>query len=101
MIDAIIKKMTISYIYPEMARKMTGVLLAQSKKGNYDQINDPVVFAARLRDDMLRVTGDRHLNITFDPQWVQAIKKVLGRQGYVHQPGGKLVCSLPGRDTQL
>jgi hypothetical protein len=37
---------------------------------------------------MVAVSHDRHLNITFDPAWVQASKKVLSKQdslGLIHK----------------
>ena len=79
-IGTIIQKMTDIYIYPERGRKMNDALSALEKKGTYDQITDPAVFAAKLREDLVAVSHDRHLNITFDPDWVQASKKTLSKQ---------------------
>lgn len=79
-IAAIKQKMTDIYIYPETGRAMNATLSALEKKGSYDRITDPGAFAAKLREDLVAVSHDRHLNITFDPDWVQASKKILSKQ---------------------
>ncbi|RKR82063.1 peptidase S41-like protein [Mucilaginibacter gracilis] len=79
-IAAVIQKLTNVYVYPDMSRKMTTALSALEKKGSYDLISDPSAFAAKLREDLVAVSHDRHLNITFDPDWVQASKKTLSKQ---------------------
>ncbi len=64
------------YIYPEVAKKMTSLLVANVKKGKYTAIQDPVQFSDRLTADLVSVSQDKHLGISFDPEWVQQSKIV-------------------------
>ncbi|MFH6991802.1 S41 family peptidase [Flavobacterium sp. FlaQc-48] len=74
-IDSVAKKLTNIYIYPEVAKKMASVLLANYKRGDYDAISEPSQFAGKLAANLLEVSSDRHINVTFDPSWVEASKK--------------------------
>jgi hypothetical protein len=79
-IDSICGRLTDVYIYPEAARKMVSVLSIKYHNGDYDIISDPSRFASKLAADLADVSQDRHVNITFDPAWVQASRKVMSKK---------------------
>jgi hypothetical protein len=78
-IDSIVKRLTDVYIFPEAAQKMVAALSAKFIKGDYNAISSPSQFAGKLAADLVDVSHDRHINITFDPAWVQASKKVISK----------------------
>ncbi len=75
-VDSVVKRLDQMYIYPEVAKKMTSLLVANVKKGKYTAIQDPVQFSDRLTADLVSVSQDKHLGISFDPEWVQQSKIV-------------------------
>jgi len=78
-IDSIGKRLTDIYIFPEAAQKMVAALSAKFIKGDYNAISSPTQFAGKLAADLVDVSHDRHINVTFDPAWVQASKKVISK----------------------
>lgn len=79
-IDSISRKLADVYVYPEAAQKMIAALSAKYSNGDYNAITDPSRFAGKLAADLADVSKDRHVNITFDPAWVQASKKALSKK---------------------
>jgi Peptidase family S41/N-terminal domain of Peptidase_S41 in eukaryotic IRBP len=65
--DAVVQKigdmLTVNYVFPERAAmakaKITNALVA----GDYDEIEDPSIFAQRLTADLQSVTHDRHMRV--------------------------------------
>jgi hypothetical protein len=54
------------YIFPEVGEKMVTDLEAKvQENGEYDGYEDSEAFAQRLTDDMLAISGDKHVNIIF------------------------------------
>jgi hypothetical protein len=66
-IDGVAANLKESYVYPELAQKMDEALRANQKRGAYDAISDPDAFAARLTNDLLEVSHDRHLGVSYSP----------------------------------
>ncbi|MGK6344398.1 S41 family peptidase [Chryseobacterium sp. DT-3] len=79
-IDSVSKKLKDIYIFPEVAQKMVTMLSAKYNNGDYDAITDPAQYASKLAMDLENVSQDRHINITFDPAWVQASKKAMTKK---------------------
>lgn len=71
------KQLNDSYIDPDIAKQMISLVSTNEKNGNYKSINDPIAFSDQLTRDLVSVSHDGHLNISFDPAWVQESKKVL------------------------
>jgi retinol-binding protein 3 len=55
------------YVFPDVARKMAGVLRKKEKRGEYNTIVDGEVLAVRLSDDLRDVSRDPHLALRFSP----------------------------------
>jgi len=53
------------YIFPDMARKMAGALLAHEKSGDDDAATDGRAFAALLTRQMREVNPDKHLELVY------------------------------------
>ena len=50
-IDGVAGNLKDSYVYPDLAQKMEDAIRANQKRGDYDAITDPDVFASRLTKD--------------------------------------------------
>lgn len=79
-IDSISKRLADTYIFPEAAQRMVLALSAKARKGDYKAIAVPSQFAAKLAADLVDVSHDQHINISFDPAWVQASKKTISKK---------------------
>jgi hypothetical protein len=70
------------YLYPHVARKVSAKLKALRGDGEYRGITDGEIFAVRLGDDLVALSGDKHIGVDFfarkapgpqparDPQWL-------------------------------
>jgi len=54
------------YVFPEMRPKIVDRLNQSQQSGRYD-VEDPVVFADRVTEDLRSVSHDRHLSLRVDP----------------------------------
>ena len=66
-IDGVAKNLKESYVYPDLAQKMDDAIRSNQKRGEYDGIIDPDVFASRLTKDLQAVSHDKHLKVDFSP----------------------------------
>jgi hypothetical protein len=83
-IDAAAKLLTHYYLYPDVARKVSEKVKALQRHGEYRGITDGEIFAVRLGDDLVELSGDKHIGVDFfgkkapgpqparDPQWLAA-----------------------------
>jgi Peptidase family S41/N-terminal domain of Peptidase_S41 in eukaryotic IRBP len=53
------------YVFPDVAQKVTAKLKTQQKHGAYRKIADAETFAIRLGDDLVALSGDKHLGVDF------------------------------------
>lgn len=53
------------YLFPNVAKQTAARLEAQRKRGGYRGIADGEVFAARLSDDLVALSGDKHLGVDY------------------------------------
>src|SRR5687767_219345 len=67
-IDAILKRLNDSYVFPEVAKKMEQSLREHVEKKEYDQITSSKEFAKKLTDDLQAVSKDKHLRVRYSHQ---------------------------------
>jgi hypothetical protein len=53
------------YVFPETAKKMEDALKKNLAEGRYKSIDDPEILAQRLKEDMIAVSHDKHINIIY------------------------------------
>src|ERR1043165_6852658 len=68
-IDAILKRLNDSYVFPEVAKKMEQSIRERVAKQEYDQITSAKQFATTLTNDLQAVSHDKHLRVrySFEP----------------------------------
>lgn len=73
-VDSIAKFMTERYVFPDKGKEMGDLVLANFKKGMYDEITDPVDFSQQLTEDLLTVNNDRHIGVRYMPERIALMK---------------------------
>lgn len=66
-VEAVVRRMNESYVFPEVAKNIEQALRDALKRGDYDKITDGNEFAARLTRDIRAVCHDKHVNVRFSP----------------------------------
>ncbi len=66
-IEHSISKLQQSYVFPEAAKRMGEALRKHQKHHDYDAIKEGDVFAERLTKDLVDVSHDKHLRVSFSP----------------------------------
>ena len=64
-IDAILKRLNDSYVFPEVAKKMEQSIRERVDKKEYDQITSAKQFATTLTKDLQAVSNDKHLRVRY------------------------------------
>lgn len=64
-IDAILKRLNDSYVFPEVAKKMDQSIRERIDKKEYDQITSAKQFAATLTKDLQAISNDKHLRVRY------------------------------------
>jgi C-terminal processing protease CtpA/Prc len=64
-IDAILKRLNNSYVFPETAKKMEESIRERVAKKEYDQITSAKLFATTLTKDLQAVSNDKHLRVRY------------------------------------
>jgi len=64
-IEAVIKNLNDSYVFPEVAKRMAATLLEPAQKGAYEQMNSASAFAQKLTADLQSVSHDKHLGVRY------------------------------------
>ena len=64
-IDAILKRLNDSYVFPEVAKKMETSIRERVNKKEYDQITSAKQFAMTLTKDLQAVSNDKHLRVRY------------------------------------
>lgn len=57
-----------NYVFQETAKKMSDFLISKLQNGAYESINDPMIFADILTDDIQSISNDKHLRVSFSPE---------------------------------
>jgi retinol-binding protein 3 len=66
-VEAAAAKLNEYYVYAEIAKKMANALNKHLKNGDYNEITEGDVFAARLTTDLQDVSHDKHLRVAYSP----------------------------------
>lgn len=66
-IDGAIAKLNESYVFPDIAKKMSDDVRARQKRGEYDSVTDGDAFAKLLTGNFREVSHDKHLRVDFSP----------------------------------
>ena len=64
-IDAVLKRLNDSYVFPDVAKKMEQSIRERVDKKEYDQITSAKQFAATLTKDLQAVSSDKHLRVRY------------------------------------
>jgi C-terminal processing protease CtpA/Prc len=64
-IDAILKRLNDSYVFPEVAKKMETSIRERVDKKEYDQITSAKQFASTLTKDLQAISNDKHLRVRY------------------------------------
>ena len=75
-IDSISNKLQAVYVFPDVAKEMSDMIVHNLKKGNYGSINNYFDFASQLTKDLLSICHDKHLSVNYDPEGITTQKKV-------------------------
>jgi hypothetical protein len=66
-VDSIVSILNARYVFPEVAQKMSALIQANNKKGNYNGVSDPQLLAAQLTEDLQSISKDKHLRVMYNP----------------------------------
>lgn len=62
-IDRLVEALKSTYVFPEVAERMSNSIRDRQAEGEYDAIQDPEVFATTLTDHLQAVCHDKHMRI--------------------------------------
>lgn len=69
-IDSISIKLKSNYIFPQVADKMSQLLITKLEEGKYDSLTDPAELTRQLTIDLQSISKDRHLMVVYNPSVV-------------------------------
>lgn len=64
-----------NYVFPETAKKMGDHIQKKLKKGQYNRITSPQVFAGQLTTDLRAISKDLHIRVVLAPEVVKRMRK--------------------------
>ena len=64
-IDAVLKRLNDSYVFPEVAKAMDKAIRDRVAKGEYDQISSSRTFAETVTKDLQAISKDKHLRVRY------------------------------------
>lgn len=64
-VDAILKRLNDSYVFPDVAKKMDQSIREHIAKKEYDQITSAKQFATTLTNDLQAISHDKHLRVRY------------------------------------
>ena len=79
-IDSVSSIMAASYLFPGTGIKMGQVITENFNRKEYDRYTDAIGFAAKLTEDLVAVSHDRHIRVFFDPDWVKQSRTAVTKQ---------------------
>ncbi len=74
-IDSLAYTLEKNYVFADVGKKMSDMLLVNKKDGKYTDIKDPQEFARTLTADMEEIAHDGHLRVVYEPEMIAMIKK--------------------------
>lgn len=66
-----------NYIFPDLAKEMGDYINTQLQSGAYNNITDPVDFAQQLTIDLLKISNDKHIKVSFSPDRVKEMREFM------------------------
>lgn len=66
-LDAVVREMHKTYVFPEVARKVDSAITEKRKRGDYDNIASARALSERVTEDVRAVTNDKHLRLRYNP----------------------------------
>lgn len=75
-VDSIGSKLKATYVFPDVAKEMSALISENFKKGNYDALISPHDFASQLTKDLISISRDKHIRVSYDPTVIASQKKV-------------------------
>jgi C-terminal processing protease CtpA/Prc len=64
-IESVLRRLTHSYVLPEVAAQMEKSIRLRIQKGEYNQINSSTVLAQTLASHLREISNDKHLGVNF------------------------------------
>jgi hypothetical protein len=64
-IDGAVRLLDEFYVFPDVAKRVAAKLKSQQKRGAYRDIADAQMFAILLSDDLVALSGDKHIGVDF------------------------------------
>jgi hypothetical protein len=64
-VAGIAREMNARYVFPDVAAQVERALAAKARNNEYDRLDDPLQFAARLTADLQEVTHDKHIRVRY------------------------------------
>ncbi|MDG5748755.1 S41 family peptidase [Qipengyuania sp. XHP0207] len=65
------EKLRANYVFPDIAERAADELIRRSKDGAWAQFETAKAFADALRSDLRELGNDRHLQVRYDPSFVE------------------------------
>ena len=69
-VEALNATLAENYVFPDIAAKVAASLRSELNAGSYDALASKAALAHALTDDLIKVSGDLHFVVGFDPVWV-------------------------------
>lgn len=67
-LDSLLQKLNEFYVFPDTVAKIEKTIRFYKKKGYYSKIRDSKIFADTLTNQLLRITNDKHLSVSFNEE---------------------------------
>jgi retinol-binding protein 3 len=67
-LDSLLRKLNDFYVFPDTVIKIEKTIRLYKKKGYYSKIKDSKTFADTLTNQLLRITHDKHLSVSFNEE---------------------------------
>jgi hypothetical protein len=74
-IDSLACTLAAKYVFADVGKKLSDMLLENKNNGNYKDITNPEEFASALTRDMRVIANDGHLWVRYEPDLIVMIRK--------------------------
>ncbi len=86
-ISSISEQLKTNYVFPEVAEKMASYITGNFKNGSYDDLLTARQISARLSDDLVEISKDKHIRIGYHPE----LNKALSETGKSDKPKPEVI----------
>lgn len=73
-VDSLSAQLNRIYVFPEKGKAMSDLLQSNFKEGKYDSFTNAQAFADQLTKDIVGITQDKHLRVSFNPDRIAEYK---------------------------